>query len=378
MRVIHVVPTINEEAAGPSYSVPRLCESLIGKGVDVQLAALDWAVMPDRFPYLKTFPLGLGPRRLGVSPQMRRWLKQEVTTGRVEIIHNHSLWMMPNVYPGYVVRNSRCRLVVSPRGTLSPYALGLNALQKKIFWHVLQAPALRAAACFHATAESEYEDIRRLGFKQPVCILPNGIDVSPLKQTSKSSRRQLLFLGRIHPKKGIDNLLHAWQAVEHKFPDWDLRIAGPDNGGYLPQLQALAKELGLKRVVFVGPFFGEEKLQAYRSANLFVLPTHSENFGMTVAESLAAGTPSIVTKGAPWGGLEQEGAGWWIDIGVAPLVACLEQALATTPTHLAEMGRAGHEWMLRDYSWERIGEQLSSVYYWLLKGGEMPACVSLE
>lgn len=378
MRVIHVVPTINEEAAGPSYSVPRLCESLIGTGVDVQLAVLDWADVPVTLPYLKTFPLGLGPRRLGVSPKMRRWLKQEVASGRVEIIHNHSLWMMPNVYPGNAVRDSRCRLVVSPRGTLSAWALGRNALQKRIFWRLWQAPTLRAAACFHATAESEYEDIRRLGFRQPVCILPNGIDVPPLEKIPNSGRRQLLFLGRIHPKKGIDNLLRAWQAVEHRFPDWDLHIAGPDNGGYLAEMQALATQLRLKRVVFVGPLFGEEKLRAYRAASLFVLPTHSENFGMTVAEALAAGTPAIVTKGAPWGGLEKQGAGWWIDIGVDPLVACLEQALATPPKHLAEMGRAGCEWMLRDYSWERIGMQLSAVYRWLLESGGTPPCVRLD
>lgn len=378
MRIIHVVPAITEEAAGPSYSVPRLCESLIGTGVDVQLAVLDWAAMPVSLPYLKTFPLGLGPRRLGVSPKMRRWLKQEVMLGRVDIIHNHSLWMMPNVYPSDAVRGSHCRLIVSPRGTLSAYALGRNALQKKIFWYFLQAPALRAAACFHATAESEYEDIRRHGFRQPVCILPNGIDVPPLEQTLSSGRRQLLFLGRIHPIKGIDNLLRAWQAVEHRFPDWELHIAGPDNGGYLAEMQALAKQLQLERVVFVGPLFGEEKLRAYRAASLFVLPTHSENFGMTVAEALAAGTPAIVTKGAPWSGLGEQGAGWWIDIGVEPLVACLEQALATPPTHLAEMGRAGHEWMLRDYSWEHIGAQLSGVYRWLLEGGEPPPWIRLD
>jgi glycosyltransferase involved in cell wall biosynthesis len=378
MRVIHVVPAITEEAAGPSYSVPRLCESLIGAGVDVKLAVLDWAAMPVRLPYLKTFPLGLGPRRLGVSPKMRRWLKQEVKSGRVEIIHNHSLWMMPNVYPGNAVRDSRCHLVVAPRGTLSAWALGLNALQKKIFWHLLQASALRAATCFHATAESEYEDIRRLGFRQPVCILPNGVDVPPLEQTPKSGHRQLLFLGRIHLTKGIDNLMRAWQAVEHQFLDWELHIVGPDNGGYLAAMQALAAQLRLERVVFRGPLFGEEKLRAYRAASLFVLPTHSENFGMTVADALAAGTPAIVTKGAPWCGLEKQGAGWWIDIGVDPLVACFEQALATSPECLAEMGRAGREWMLRDYSWERIGAQLSVVYRWLLEGGETPSCVRLD
>jgi glycosyltransferase involved in cell wall biosynthesis len=309
---------------------------------------------------------------------MRHWLKQEVRSGRVEIIHNNSLWMMPNVYPGNAVSDSRCRLVVSPHGTLSEWAMGLNALQKKIFWQFLQAPAIRSAACFHATAEGEYGDIRRLGFRMPVCILPNGIDVPPLEETPKGDRRQLLFLGRIHPTKGVDVLLRAWQAVERRFPDWELLVIGPDNGGYLAKMQVLAAQLRVERVVFPGPLFGEEKLRAYRTASLFVLPTHSENFGMTVAESLSAGTPAIVTKGAPWGGLEKQGAGWWIDIGVDPLVACLEQTLATSPTHLAEMGRVGREWMLRDYSWEKIGTQLSVVYRWLLEGGETPSCVRLD
>ena len=143
-------------------------------------------------------------------------------------------------------------------------------------------------------------------------------------------------------------------------------------------MQALAAQLRLDRVTFSGALFGEEKLRAYREASLFVLPTHSENFGMTVAEALAAGTPAIVSKGAPWSGLQKQGAGWWIDIGVDPLVACLEQALATPPTHLAEMGQAGREWMLRDYSWERIGARFSAVYQWLLKGGETPPWVRLD
>lgn len=378
MRVIHVVSAITEEASGPSYTVPRLCESLIGAGVDLQLAALDWASMPVSLPYLKIFPLGLGPRRLGVSPRMRRWLKAEVASGRIDLIHNHSLWMMPNVYPGRVCRHGSCRLVVSPRGTLSAWALGWNALRKKIFWHVLQASALRTVACFHATVESEYEDIRRLGFRQPVCIIPNGIDLPLLKQKPDGGRRQLLFLGRIHPVKGVDILLRAWQAVEHRFPDWELHVAGPDNGGYLADMQTLAAELRLDRLVFRGPLYGDDKRLAYREASLFVLPTHSENFGMTVAEALTAGTPVIVTRGAPWEGLAEQGAGWWIEIGVGPLVACLEQALSASPQRLMEMGRAGHEWMRRDFSWERIGAQFLATYRWLLDGGELPPWVRLD
>lgn len=375
MRVIHVVPAITEEASGPSYCVPRLCESLIGTGVDVHLAALDWSSVPVSLPYLKTFPLGLGPRRLGVSPSMRRWLEEEAASGRVDLIHNHSLWMMPNIYSGWACKKGRCRLVVSPHGTLSAWALGRSALQKKIFWHLLQAPALREAACFHATAESEYDDIRRLGFRQPVAIIPNGIDIPEgIAERSRNSRT-LLFLGRIHQKKGLDMLLPAWAAVQGRFPEWHLKIVGPDDGGYLRRMRQLADKLGLKRVDFTGALLGEAKWQAYRDADLFVLPTYSENFGLSVAEALASGIPAIVTKGAPWCDLEDRGVGWWIDISVSALVASLDRALSRPRTELDAMGTRGREWMKADFSWKRVCETMRQTYSWVRQGGAPPPWV---
>lgn len=376
--MIHVVPSVSQEADGVADVVRNLSESMTASGADVRLAALDWAPMSVHPSYLKSFPLGWGPRSVGRSPLMRRWLQAEVKSGAVDIIHNHGLWMMPNIYAGNACLKSNCRLMVSPHGAMSPWALGINALKKDIFWRLLQEPALQTATCFHATAESEYLDIRRLGFKQPVCIIPCGVNMQPLEQKQDAGPRQLLFLGRIHPIKGVDILLHAWQAVEHKFPDWDLVVAGPDNGGYLAEMQSLANKLQLKRVVFRGPLFGDEKLQAYRDASLYVLPTHSENFGITVAEALAAGTPAIVTHGAPWTGLAEHGAGWWIEVGVEPLIACLEQALSTSPQILQNMGLAGYEWMKRDFSWERISAQFLVTYRWLLDGGEPPPWVKVN
>src|SRR5207249_704153 len=112
--------------------------------------------------------------------------------------------------------------------------------------------------------------------------------------------------------------------------------------------------------------YGVEKSRAYREASLFVLPTHSENFGMTVAEALAAGTPAIVTHGAPWAGLAQYDAGWWIENGVDSLISCLEKALEVPPERLSQMGRAGHDWMKRDFNWQQIGAQFLATYRWIL------------
>lgn len=375
MNIVHVVPAITEEASGPTYCVERLCDALRNLGHKITAVALDWDGNRASSSSLTTFPLGIGPKRLGRSPSMRRWLLRETQQGRVELIHNHSLWMMPNVYAGQAAKQARIPLVVSPHGTLCDWAFKSGSSVKHLFWPTVQRPALQATSCFHATAEAEYCDIRRMGFSQPVCVIPNGIDIRPLASTKDKEHRTLLFLGRIHKKKGVDVLLHAWRAVMYRFPEWRLDIIGPDNNGYLAEMKALAALLGLERVSFCGPLYGENKWEAYSDADLFVLPTHSENFGLSVGESLAAGTPAIVTHGAPWSGLVEHKAGWWIDQGLDSLIASLEEALARTIEDLSEMGLRGRSWIEAEFSWARIGWQMAETYRWLLQGTMKPSWV---
>lgn len=339
------------------------------------LATLDWAPMPSPPPFLKTFPLGLGPRRLGRSPAMSRWLFTQAESRTVDILHNHGLWMMPNVYPGRVARRRGIPYVVSPHGTLGEWPFRSGSEVKRLFWPLVQRPALAAVTCFHATARAECDDIRRMGFRQPVVVIPNGIDVPDYVSKPVRPTRTLLFLGRNHPIKGLEYLLRAWRVVQCRFTDWRLRIVGPNERGYGDEMRRLGANLGLERVEFVGGKYGEEKLREYREADLFVLPTRHENFGLAVAEALAAGTPSIVTRGAPWSGLESHNAGWWIDIGVDSLVACLENALDQSAETLAVMGRNGREWMAEEFPWERVGRQMAKAYRWMINGGDRPEWV---
>lgn len=383
MRVIQVVPAIAEEASGPSYSVVRLCRSLIESGEDVTLVGLDWSPQPSRPAFMKAFPLGMGPKRLGRSPDMARWLMRETAAGSVDVIHNHGMWQMNAIYPARAVRGGRAKLVVSPRGAFSKWAMNHGSKLKWLFWPLLQRPALMETACFHATAEAEYEDIRRLGFRQPVAILPNGIDVPGFVQKKSQDVRTLLFLGRIHPVKGVDVLLNAWAAVMNRFTGWRLLIVGSDMGygrqaGHREQMRSLSERLELKRVSFADPLYGEAKWAAYSDADLFVLPSRSENFGMTVAEALAAATPAIVTKGAPWQGLRTHDAGWWIDTGLDALVASLEEALEESTGELARRGINGREWMIREFSWHNLGAKMDQTYRWLVEGGEPPFWVRMN
>jgi glycosyltransferase involved in cell wall biosynthesis len=291
------------------------------------------------------------------------------------LFHNHSLWMMPNVYPGLVARRHAVSYVVSPRGTLSNWAINSGSVVKRFFWPLVQRPSLAALSCWHATSDFEYSDIRARGFRQPVAVIPNGVDLPDLPAKENCDVRTLLFLGRIHPIKGLDLLLRAWRATYQRFREWRLIIAGPDNEGHLARMQALARDLKLERVHFVGPLYGRDKWLAYRNSELFVLPTYSENFGLAVAEALAAGTPAIVTRGAPWEGLEKHEAGWWIDIGLEALIATFEKALNLPRKDLSLMGERGRRWIAGEYSWSTLAERMVDVYNWVVGSGPRPDCV---
>jgi glycosyltransferase involved in cell wall biosynthesis len=375
LKVIQVISSIPQEHGGPSYSVPRLSDVLGQLGADVHLHVS--APVPERC-ISTTYQTHCHPHwrflnNLCISPVMRRVLYREA--GIAEIIHNHGLWLMPNIYPAWAVRRTACRLIMSPRGMLSSWSLRRSAWKKRLMWFLGQGQAARAAHAFHATAEAEYREIRAAGLRAPVAIIPNGVDVPAESNGVTGGPRRLLFLGRLHPIKGIDVLLHAWQRMEHRFPEWELHIVGVGAGDYQTQLERLANRLGVRRVCFPGPAFGPHKTRQFQQAELFVLPSHSENFGIAVAEALAHGLPAIVSKGAPWPGLETHDCGWWVEQGVDALADCLQSALALAPEKLREKGRRGRQWMEKDFSWNRVGRMMLETYCWLVGGGPPPAWV---
>ncbi len=249
---------------------------------------------------------------------------------------------------------------------------------------LFQRRDLVSAKLFIATADMEYESIRALGLRQSVAVIPNGVLFSPTAGLGKEAaaplpkmrERKALFLSRVHPKKGILNLVNAWAAVAPQ--GWRLQIAGPDEGGHLAEVMALARKLCIDHAVeYLGELAGEAKALAYLDADLFVLPTFSENFGVVVAEALAHGLPVITTRGAPWADLEIFECGWWIDIGVDPLVGVLREAIALGDNERRAMGARGREYVRR-YDWADIARQTLDVYRWVLGQGAQPNCVRTD
>ena len=367
VRIIHTIPSIAEVSSGPTYSVMRLAAQLVGSGHDLTLACLDRDGHPPTPSWVTRFPGTRFGRRLGFSPAMRRWLRS-LPPDPQTIIHNHSLWMMPNVYAGDAARRLRIPYVVSPRGTLQPAAFHSGSMLKRAFWPLVQRPSLAGVRCFHATSESEATQICTMGFGCPIAVIPNGIDLPNLPPDDGHRRKEVLYLGRIHPIKGIDVLLRAWRRLEPVHAEWSLRIVGPDNRGHLDRMQALAAELGVERVRFEGELVGDRKVRAYREASAYVLPSRTENFAMTVAESLACATPAIVSRGAPWQGLGARQCGWWVDAQDDAIGAALHQAMSCEPSVLREMGMRGQEWMRAEFSWEAVGRRMEDLYRWVLSG----------
>jgi len=382
-RAIHVIATLHPAGGGPSYSVPRLCEALAAAGTDTSL----FSVTDDAVEHTDAMVNGYRDRRftwdyesvpivrdLRLSRELAWALRAE--TPAADVVHNHGIWLMPNLAAGRAAMRSGKPFVVSTRGMLAPAALAFSSSKKQMFWRLLQGAQIHSAACLHATSDQEYEELRAFGLTNPIAMIPNGMDVPDLaKPIEAPPKRLVLWLGRIHPKKGLDSLIHAWARIAPKHPDWQLRVVGPAEDAHDKELIALAGALGLSRISIEGPIYGEAKTDILRAADLFVLPSLNENFGLTVAEALAAGTPVISSKGAPWARLAEEECGWWIDHGVEPLVAAMDRAMVMPSRALKEMGAKGRAWMARDFSWDSVASDMIAVYRWLAQESDAPAVV---
>jgi glycosyltransferase involved in cell wall biosynthesis len=230
VRVVHVIAGLDPAHGGPSYTVPRLCAALAEAGSEVALLSVALrgggpsesfaeGYSDRRFPWDYAGVPGIG--RLRYSSALARGLRSAAAVA--DVIHDHGLWLMPNVQAGRFAGKAKKPFVVAPRGMLSPAALKFSGKKKLAFWHLLQGAVVQSSACLHATSEQEYQEIRAFGLSNPVAIIPNGIDLFSFSSgplATNNTERTVLSPGRIHPKKGLDSLLQAWARVEAQHPNW--------------------------------------------------------------------------------------------------------------------------------------------------------------
>jgi glycosyltransferase involved in cell wall biosynthesis len=367
-RAVVLAASASRYAGGLYTAVRRLWGELADRGWVVDVHSLRDAKSEEDRPGWGALRVHyhrrIGPHRFGYSPTLLSGVGASVQEGRRAggrvLIDSHGLWMFNDLAGYRAQRELQVARVVHPHGMLEAGALRHSRAVKALARLVWQASSLREATALRATSVQEEASFRAAGYQGAVLVIPNGIDVprqdaKRQEDGSASSTRRLLFLGRIHPIKGLPVLLQAWGQLANRFPDWQLCIAGPDDHGHQQELKALAVRLGVeKRCDFVGPVYDSAKESLLRQAALLVLPSHSENFGLVVAEALAAGMPVVTTTGTPWGRVEEKGCGWWVEPEVGPLTSALTTALSQPASSLRAMGLRGRAWMAAEFSWSAI------------------------
>jgi glycosyltransferase involved in cell wall biosynthesis len=389
MKVGFLVGSVSREAGGLFQSVRGLAKAVASAnatasvfGISDEKSAVD---------SLAWQPLSVH----AFQPRFRSWgysnqLLPALLRADLDILSTHGLWKYCSVASHQWHRRRGRPYIVHPHGMLERWALQNAKWKKQIAALLYENTHLRDAACLRALCEAEAKSIRAYGMRNPICIIPNGVDLPALVESSAleaetlrfqelaQGRKILLYLGRLHPKKNVANLVRAWKQTLESHPsaakNWVLAIAGWGKSAYEQKLQDLAAG---PSVVFIGAQFGAEKNACYRACDAFILPSLSEGLPMAVLEAWAHAKPVLMTPECNL--TEGFDAGAALQIGTTPeqIAAGLKQLAEMSDDNRSAMGASGRTLVATTFSWPQIGEQMRSVYDWVLGSGPIPGTVKL-
>lgn len=361
MRILHVVETLENKADGVASFVQELVVRQRQAGQHVEY------LTGDGLPHgeLDGMVRERGPLAL------RAW----TAVPRFDVVHLHALWVAATVVCGHVALLKRVPYIVTPHGMLDAWALSRSRRLKQLARRVALDRILTRAACIQALCEPERTSIADLAFRSPTALVPVGIDPDRLGTSAGGPSRTILFMGRIHPKKGVDLLVEAFQELAPRNPEWAMVIAGPDQSGMGPVLKRRLGALGA-RTEFPGHVTGERKRALLSRASVFVLPSHSEGLPVAVLEAMAARIPVVITRRCNLNEVEGVGAGVVCDDNGPSLLAALEGVIRSSDDARRRMGDAGRQLVLNKFTGQRSADALVSVCRWVVGRGARPDCVS--
>jgi glycosyltransferase involved in cell wall biosynthesis len=367
MRIAQIVPSLEEKHGGPSKSVQRLAATLSRLGHEVDLLATrpGNAAAATEDGRLRVLQFRRDrPEFLCASSDLQEHLRQHA----YDCLHHHALWLRTLHYACRAARATGARLVISPRGMLSDWSWRHRRWRKWLAARLVHPGAFTQAHGWHATSAAEADDIRRRGFSQPVCVAPNGVEAPSVEELTRAHevwmqlcpaiamRPVAVFYSRFHRKKRLLELIDLWIDIAPR--EWLLLVAGIPQEYTVESLIAYVQRHSAQERIVV--FDGSNRPPPYGVASLFLLPSHSESFGMVIAEAMAWGVPVLVTDSTPWAELSEQNAGWcvpWENYGPA-----LRQAIAESTDRLEQRGARARDWVLARYSWEQTARPLAEFY----------------
>ena len=388
-RVLEVMAHLDPALGGISTVVPRLAGELVNRSLcDAELCVFERASEQQSC----SVP---GQLRMTNWPASRtQWLTMSSLRSsfrqllaRADVVHIHGLWETSTTAASRLAQAAGRPCVISAHGMLEPWALANKATKKRVYAALLERGNLQRAACLHALTSDEAEDYRRFGCTQPIAIIPNGVDQSEVNSCSAEAfldrhpvlrgQRILLFLGRIHFKKGLDLLIPAWAALAGRFPDAVLVLAGPDSEDSRTGVEDLIAHHGIKdRVLFTGMLDAAMKWSALAAATCFVLPSYSEGLSVALLEALSTGVPVICSEQCHLPEVLKAGAGWVIKTDRLALEGALAQVLENGAEANRAIGRRGQQ-LAKANRWETVAGQMAELYGWV-DGGPRPVSFPLR
>jgi glycosyltransferase involved in cell wall biosynthesis len=371
LNVIQTLASLDRQGGGMPRAVIQLADALADEGSATAVVCLSPAVgiatiAPARAALLRARALRLQGHALW-SDELASMIAGRIASPGKAVIHDNGLWGYLNWEAARAAARARVPLVLSPHGMLAPWAMAYKPLRKRIALAAYQRGLLEQVQLFVVSSPGEAANVRQAGLRQPIAVVPPGVDIpeASVRVSGTPEFRRALFLSRVHPIKGLVPFIHAWHALQPA--GWRVTIAGPDEVGHRAEIEQLVAQLGLRSAFeFVGEADDAQKRELFQSADLFVLPTHTENFGLVVAEALSHNLPVLTTHGAPWAVLEKIGAGWWVEPGTEGLRDGLRAALATSPEQRLAMGQVGRRYVEEHLSWPSAAKRTRESYEWLL------------
>lgn len=386
-RWLQVVTNTDPRYGGLSSTVPALgCKISSANRIDTPLAAF---CAPDELYR----PAGYSSDEVTFWPSSRgTWLKNraarqsfDAEVGRADGLHIHGLWEQSTALACRSARSLGKPYILSAHGMLEPWALANKRLKKLVYSTLIERNNVKQATCLHALTRVEADQYKRFGGRSPIAIIPNGVDIPSNKNPrlflehypELKGKRIVLFLARLHPKKGLNLLLDAWTNIAASWPEAHLVIAGPDSEGTQARLEALVAHRGLAhQVLFTGMLRGKMKWSALAAAECFVLPSYSEGLSVGVLEAMGMGLPVIVTEGCNMPEVQWLRAGWVIHPELAQLASALGEFLRNDHIENIQIGCRGAAFINTRHNWTCIAQQMADVYRWL-QGGPLPHTVEL-